>query len=250
MTDSERRERVQAALRAIHEAFTLPNVGAARMAGRAALAHLVHLRDLFTGALVLLERAQAHGALVLGRSMFETSLMLGAMEDPTTREAVVLRWFQDSNNRSTRLVNAMVAAGATADLQEHEQRLRDSNRDLAMARSELGVIRLPPSLVPETEAKRQGRDEDLPNYITAHAFTHGGYLALSHRMTHHAEDERTTYHLNQAHNLDLIEAAANFTGRSALLGSRSGCRIFEVAEPASLAELLELIEFPDIEGVE
>jgi hypothetical protein len=250
MKEQERRERLEAVLTAIHEAFTLPKVGGARMAGRAAFANLVHLRDLFDGVLLLLERAKAHGALVLGRSMFETSLMLGAMEDPTTRDAVVLRWFQDSNSRTRGLGRALAAADVATDLEEYERRLHGSNRELAAARSELGVGRLPPALIPENEARRQGREEDLANYLTAHEFTHGGYQALRFRITHHAGEARSTFHLEQAHNFDLLEAAANFAGRSALLGFRSGCRIFEVPEPESLPRLLELIEFQDATDVE
>jgi hypothetical protein len=251
MTDRERRERIDKTLRAIGETVTLPlpEIRGARMAGRAAFANLVHLRDLFDGVVLLLERAQGHGAFVLGRSMFETSLRLGAMENPATRDAVVLRWFQDSNNASRRLAKALDPGG----VDEHDQLLKKSNRELAMTRKELGITRLPRRLNIESEAERQGRGEDLANYLTAHAFTHGGYLAALHfRVTHH-DTERSTFHLNQAHNIELLESAANFAGRSALLGYRSGCSIFEVPEPDSLPHLLELIEFKDagrIENVE
>jgi hypothetical protein len=98
VTDAERRQRIDAVLGAIGEALVFPGVRGARMSGRAAVASLVHLRDLFDGVALLLKRAQGHGAFILGRSMFETSLLLGAMERPATRDAVVFRWFQDTNN--------------------------------------------------------------------------------------------------------------------------------------------------------
>ena len=53
------------------------------------------------------------------------------------------------------------------------------------------------------------------------------------------------FYLGQAHNPDVLEAAANFVGRSALFGYRSFCRIVDVPEPAALPSLLERIEFLD-----
>ncbi len=153
------------------------------MAGRAAYAHLVHLRDLYDGVALLMDRAQAHGAWVLGRSMFETSLMLGALEDEDSRDAIVHRWFLDSNVRSRGFVKALAEAGIDADIGGLEQLLSDDERRLNAARDEMNVKNLPQALQPETEAAHQGRREDIPNYRTAHAFTHGAYSALKYRIT-------------------------------------------------------------------
>ena len=249
MTDEERRERVVEVLGLVSIAFTFPEVGGARMSGRIAMFHLVHLRDLFTAVGVLLSRYQAHGAFVLGRSMFETSLMLGATEDPVKRDAVVLRWFADSNKLHRRMVGLRESA---EDLASGEEALRENDRKFEIARQEVGVEKLAASFNPEREAVRQGRDEDLPNYLTAHAFTHGQYLALQLRVEHHPEEERSQFFLTAERHPDVLEAAANFACRSALLGLASGCRIFEQPVPETLPALLELVEFhdPDVEGVE
>lgn len=247
MTDSERRGRVVEVLGEVSKAFTFPEVGGARMSGRVAMFHLVHLRDLFTAVGVLLARSQGHGAFVLGRSMFETSLMLGAMENPAKRDAVALRWFHDSNKLNRRLVKLR----STPALRESgEAAVRENDRKFEAARRELGVKKLAPEFVPEHEAKRQGRDEDLVNYLTAHAFTHGNYFALQLRVEHHPDDERSRFFLTAERHPDVLEAAANFACRSALLGLASGCRIFEQPASESLPYLLKLVEFDSaVEGV-
>ncbi len=120
---------------------------------------------------------------------------------------------------------------------------------LSAARGDLGIGKLPRYFV-EAEAMRQQRVEDIPNYVTAHAFTHGAYSALKYRVTHHDPAARSTFHMRQDHNVELLESAANFAGRSALLGFRSGYRIFELDEPESFGRLLFEIEFAEVEAVE
>jgi hypothetical protein len=72
MTDAERRKRMGEAFLAIGDVFVLPEEAEERMAGRTAFFHAVHLRDLFECVVMLLNRHRAHGAFILGRSMFET----------------------------------------------------------------------------------------------------------------------------------------------------------------------------------
>jgi hypothetical protein len=249
MTNVERRQRIDAAMGAISDVFVLPTSGGG-MAVRTAAFHVVHLRDLFESTALLLSRARAHGALILGRSMFETSLMLGALEEPSKRDAIASRWFHDSQARRWKQIGAHKSAGE--DVTSMDEIMRENDRKLTAGLKELGITtKLPPELNPEVEARRQGRLEDLPNYVYAHGFVHGAYSALKHRVVH--EGEQSTFHLDQAHDVDLLEMAANFVGRSALLGYRSFCRIIETPEPAALPRLLALIEFDDagdVEGIE
>lgn len=39
--------------------------------------------------------------------MFETSLMLGALEDPSTRDGIAMRRFKDSHIRAPRFIRAV-----------------------------------------------------------------------------------------------------------------------------------------------
>ena len=212
MTDAERRKRIGDAFVAIGDVFVLPEHREERMAGRAAFFHAVHLRDLFECVIMLLNRHRAHGAFILGRSMFETSLMLGAMENPTTRDGIAIRWFQDSHTRAPRFVRA-VANVTHEEVSDAEEIIRAGDRALAAAQLEIGVEKLPNSLHVENEAKTQGREEDLPNYIIAHEFTHGAYAALKSRAVHDGDEERSHFYVDQEHRLDVQEAAANFAGR-------------------------------------
>jgi hypothetical protein len=252
MTDAERRARIQSVLGQIDKVCIPPKVPGARMAGRAVFMHLVHLCDLFDNVQLLLARARALGALVIGRSMFEASLMLGAMEPVATRDAIVHRWFQDSNNRSPGLIRAFEGAGIETDVAEKGALVQENNAKLASARIEHGVEKLPNSFDPDLEAVRQDRAEDIPNWLLAHEFAHGGYQALRYRVTHHHPEERSSFHLDIGHDVELLEAAANFAGRSMLLGHASACRILEVPAPELLPALLELVEFPEtgVEAVE
>ena len=197
MTNAERRERINASMSAIGDVFVIPESGGARMAGRVAYFHIVHLRDLFDGVVLLLSRARAHGAFILGRSMFETSLMLGALEDPTTHDGIAARWFYESQHRAPKLISAL--AGAGEDVTGTDELLSANDRTLNAGLEELGLDKLPPPLSVDNAARRQGRTEDLPNNVTAHAFTHGAYSALRYRVVH-GDGERSTFHLTQAHN--------------------------------------------------
>jgi len=110
MTNAERRQRIDATMAAISDVF-VPESGGARMAGRVAYLQLGHLYDLFDGVVLLLARARAHPAFILGRSTFETSLRLGALENPATRDAIAARWFNEPQARAPKLISALAAAG-------------------------------------------------------------------------------------------------------------------------------------------
>lgn len=250
MTD-EYHDRVLEVLNAVAHAFTIPRIGGGRMAARITYFHLMHLQDMFIAVGVLLARRQPHPAFVIARSMFETSLMLGAMEDPATRDGIALSWVHDSNARMKRWVRL---SDSPEEVTDGLARIDEQERELlARARDEFGIEELPaPFKVTKAAALSQGRLEDYRNYVTGNHFTHGNYSALKLRVEHHDGEERTTFHLTPPSSPDVYEAAANFACRSALLGLASACRIFDLPAPESLPALLELIEFPDpgVEGVE
>ena len=121
---------------AISDVFLLPERGGG-MAVRAAAFHVVHLRDLFESAAQLLAQARAHGAFILGRSMFETSLMLGALEEPNTRDAIAARWFHDAQADAQKLISIYAAAGE--DVTQMRETIRENDRKLTAAHKELGL---------------------------------------------------------------------------------------------------------------
>jgi hypothetical protein len=134
---------------------------------------------LFDGILLLLQGELPEEAAILARPLFEESLRLQQLgADSTEREALILKWANDSIQEKKGLVEVAKSVGLEANPVALLSRLDDEQRKLQGYARRHGVTRLRPFMMPRDAALRFGRGADYYwSYQWSHEAVHGSDAA-------------------------------------------------------------------------
>jgi len=199
-------------------------------------------RSLFEGVCVLIEHDLAEEAMILARSLFETSLRLERLAAaPAKRVGLMLGWMHDSTTRMIGLARAASKVDVELNLLETVQGLDERRRSIRDSATAAGIGKFPKFGDELALSKRFGRLEDHFSFLIGHEMTHGSQFAQSVRTQSEGE-VLAIYHKQQVARVS--RAVVEFAARSLLLACRSVCEVFEWPEPDSIEKMLILTGNP------
>lgn len=194
-------------------------------------------RSLFDSVTLLLGNELASEAMMLTRSLFESSLQLMELASRDDWPRVVIGWYMKEVDHmryasaEALRIGEQTAAETEADVARYQR-----TRDALLAHAERNGFGVPVNFHrTKLLANRHGRNDDFLNYLMAHSAVHGSAAALLFR----AKRVEDTVRMHQRGGEPWLPlGCVAFAVRSYVYAHRAACRLFDWAEPAGIDDLL------------
>jgi len=212
-----------------------------------ALAMYTRCRSLFAAIRLLVERGYPEESVILGRSVFETSLQLEylAGQDGPGRESLLIQRRIDGAKQTEDLIDQRLHLGLGPGLRPAEADVLATQRRPLHARQErLEIKRTRRFPSPKDLARKLGHLDEYLDYLLASELTHGSTISQATRSRHPAPN---TVHIYARSDNEAVLVGAGLFGARAALRTLRACEvIFDWAHDGTQELLDEAADGNDV----